>query len=81
VAQACPTHAVVVVEFLVLPSSVNADLGGKPTVAADAGADAREAGRWGEDDTPSGTLEGHYWMELSQPFSYCSPYGRGSHHP
>jgi hypothetical protein len=35
-------------------------VGGKPTAAAKAGADAAagagEAGRWGEDDTPSNTL-------------------------
>jgi hypothetical protein len=54
------------VEPLVLPAKACADVGGKPTAVADAG----EAGRWGDDGgTPSGTLEEHYQMELTQPSS------------
>jgi hypothetical protein len=44
----------VVVQLLVLPAGVNADVGGNPTAGAD------EASRWVEDDTPSNTLEEHY---------------------
>jgi hypothetical protein len=62
--QASVEQAVVVVELLVMPNSVNADVGRKPTIAASTGANAAEAGRWGEDDTPSSTLEEHYRMEL-----------------
>jgi hypothetical protein len=41
-----------------------AEVGGEPTVAADADAGAAvEVGRWSRDSTPSGTLEEHYWME------------------
>jgi hypothetical protein len=54
---------VVGVEPLVLPASADAEVGGKPTAATDAGddvaADAGEADRWGNDDTPSGTLREH----------------------
>jgi hypothetical protein len=81
------------VEPWVLPAGVGAEVGGKSTVAAgagagvdadaatDAAADAGEVGRWGHDDTPSGTSWEHYQMELSQPFSSLSPCGRRSHHP
>jgi hypothetical protein len=51
---------VVVVELLVLPAGVDTDVGGKPTVAADVDAYIDEAGRWGEEDTPRGTLWEHY---------------------
>jgi hypothetical protein len=54
-------------------AGVDADVGGKPTAAADAGAsaaDAREASWWGDDDTPSDTLEGHYQTELPQPSTF-----------
>jgi hypothetical protein len=51
------------VEPLVLPAKACADVGGKLTAVAD-------AGRWGDDGgTPSGTLEEHYRMELTQPSS------------
>jgi hypothetical protein len=73
-------QAVVVVEPLVLPVGVDADVGGKPTAGADATANAGTAGRWGKDHTPSNTSEEHYQMELPQPFSSCSPCGHGSHH-
>jgi hypothetical protein len=47
-----------------MPSAdAGAEVSGKPTVAADAGAAAAdEAGRWG--GTPSGTWEEHYQTEL-----------------
>jgi hypothetical protein len=64
---------VVRVEPLLLPADAN--VGGRPTAAAEAG----EAGRLGEDDTPYGTLEEHYQMGLPQPFSSYSPCGCGSH--
>jgi PAB1-binding protein PBP1 len=51
------------VEPLVLPAGADAEVGGKPTAATDAGddvaADAGEADRWGNDDTPSDTLREH----------------------
>jgi hypothetical protein len=54
---------VVGVEPLVLPAGADAEVGGKPTAATDASddvaADAGEADRWGNDDTPSGTLKEH----------------------
>jgi hypothetical protein len=53
---------VVVVEPLVLPAGADVNVGGKPNAAANAGADVDEAGTWGEDDTPFGTLEEHYRM-------------------
>jgi hypothetical protein len=84
VAQASASHAVVVVEPLVLPAGADAEVGGKPTDVVDAGVDdaaAGEAGRWGVGDTPSDTLEEYYRMELPQHFSSWSPCGRGSHHP
>jgi hypothetical protein len=71
----------VVVEPLVLPARSCTNVSGKPTTATDVVADAGEASRWGDDDTPSGTLEEHYWTKLSQPLSSCSPCGRGLHHP
>jgi hypothetical protein len=70
-----------VVEPSVLPAGVDPEVGRKPTAVAGASADADVTSRWGEDDTPSGTLEEHYQMALSQPFSSCSPCGRRSHHP
>jgi hypothetical protein len=89
VTQEGATQAKVEVEPWVLPAGVGAEVGGKSTVAAgadadaatDAAADAGEVGRWGHDDTPSGTSWEHYRMELSQPFSSLSPCGRRSHHP
>jgi hypothetical protein len=52
------------VEPLVVPARADTEVDGKPTTAADAGAyiaaDAGEAGRWVDDDTPSDTLEEHY---------------------
>jgi hypothetical protein len=79
VAQAGASHAVVVVEPLVLPAGADAEVGGKPTDVDDAA--AGEAGRWGVGDTLSDTLEEYYRMELPQHFSSWSPCGRGSHHP
>jgi hypothetical protein len=76
--------AVVEVEPWVLPTGAGAGVGREPTTAADTGADATaaaEAGRWGRDGTPSGTLDGHYRTELSQPSSSLSPCGRGLHRP
>jgi hypothetical protein len=58
-----------VVEPWVLSADVDVDVGGRPTTAADAGADAAtnavEADRRGDGDTPCDTLEKHYQMELS----------------
>jgi hypothetical protein len=55
-------------------------VGGKPTVAADAGgAAANEMDSWDCGGTPSGTLEEHCWMELSQPSSSLLPCGLGLH--
>jgi hypothetical protein len=71
----------VVVEPSVLSTGADVDVSGKPTADADAGADAGEAGRWGDDDTPSSTLEEHYRMELPQPFSSYSPCGHELHRP
>jgi hypothetical protein len=76
VAQEGTTQAVVVVEPLVLP----ADVDGKPTAIVDAGADVDEGGRWGKDDTSSGTLEEHYHMGLPQPSPSYSPCEHGWHH-
>jgi hypothetical protein len=72
--------AVVEVEPWVLPTGAGAEVGGKPTATADAGAGG-EAGRWGCDGTPSGTLKEHYRMELPQPSSSLLPCGHGLHHP
>jgi hypothetical protein len=63
----------------VLPPGAGAEVGGEPTAATDAGADADEVGQWGHDGTPSGTLDEHYWTELPQPSSSLPPRGRGSH--
>jgi hypothetical protein len=63
---------------LVLPTEANADVGKKPTTATDVGVDAAvgvgvgEAGRWDKDDTPSGTLEEHYQMELPETLFFLS---------
>jgi hypothetical protein len=74
-----------VVESWMLPAGVDANVDGKPMATANtsagAAADAGEAGRWGDDDTPSGTSEEHYRMELLEPFPSCSHCGRESHHP
>jgi hypothetical protein len=52
----------------VLPASAGAKVGGEPTAATDAGANAAgKVGRWAHDGTPSGTLEEHYRTELPQP--------------
>jgi hypothetical protein len=79
VAQAGVAQAEVRVEPSVLPIGAEAEVGGKPTTAADAGADvaadAGEAGRWGDDGTPSSILGEHYQMELPQPFFSWSPCG------
>jgi hypothetical protein len=84
VAQAGTTLVVVEVEPWVLPAGAGGEVGGEPTAAADAGVDDvaadDEAGRWGHDGTPSGTLEGHYQMKLPQPSSSLSPCGRRLHH-
>ena len=42
-----------------LPASAGTKVGREPTTT-DASAANDEAGRWGHDGTPSGTLEGHY---------------------
>jgi hypothetical protein len=83
VAQAGATLAVVGAEPWVLPAGAGTEVGGEPTAATDAGADATagEAGRWGHDGTSFSTLEGHYRTELPQPSSFLPPCGRGSHHP
>jgi hypothetical protein len=59
------------VEPLVLPTGADAEVGGKPTAATDAGADAdaSEAGGWGDDDALSNTSEEHYQTELPKPSS------------
>jgi hypothetical protein len=54
VAQAGAAQAEVEVELWVLPAGAGTEVGGKPTTTADAG----EAGRWGHDGTPYGTLGG-----------------------
>jgi hypothetical protein len=72
VAQVGTTLVVVGVEPLMLPIGADAEVGGKPTAAANAVADTGEAGKWGDDDTPSDTSKEHYQMELPQPFSSCS---------
>jgi hypothetical protein len=67
----------------VLPASADAEVGGGPTAAADTGANVVAAGetcRWVRDGTPSGTLEEHYRIELSQPSSSLSRCGHGLHH-
>jgi hypothetical protein len=73
------------VEPWVLPAGAGAEVGEKPTTDAGAGADAAsdasEAGGWGHDATQFGASREHYWMELPQPSSSLSPYGRGSHCP
>jgi hypothetical protein len=71
---------VVEVEPWVLLAGVGVEVGREPTAAADAAA-AGEAGRWGHDGTPSGTLEEHYRMELPQLSSSLLPCERGSHRP
>jgi hypothetical protein len=50
------------IEPLVLPAGAGAgaEVGGKPTATADTG----EVGRWGHDDTLSGTLGEHYQTKL-----------------
>jgi hypothetical protein len=68
VAQAGTTQAEVGVEPWVLPAGADMDVGGKPIAAADAG--AGEAGRCGDDDTPSGISEEHYQTELPKPFLF-----------
>jgi hypothetical protein len=62
VAWAGTSLAVVKVEPWLQPAGADIGVSGEPTAAADTGADAAasEAGRWGHDGTPSGTLEGHY---------------------
>jgi hypothetical protein len=47
VAQACTTQAEVEVEHWVQPAGVGTEMGRRPTVAADAGADAASAGEVG----------------------------------
>jgi hypothetical protein len=60
VAQAGVAQAMVEVEPWVLPAGAGAEVGGKPTATADTG----EVGRWGHDDTLSGTLGEHYQTKL-----------------
>jgi hypothetical protein len=66
-------------------ADVGAEVGGKSTTAADAGAAsagaADEAGRWGRGGTPSGTWEEHCQTELPQHSSSLLPCGCGSPHP
>jgi hypothetical protein len=66
----------------VLPTgaSAGAEVGGKLTAAAVTGAAADEAGKWGHDGTPSGTLEEHCRTELPQHSTSLLPCGRRSHH-
>jgi hypothetical protein len=71
---------VVEVEPWVLPASAGTKVGGEPTTT-DASAANDEAGRWGHDGTPSGTLEGHYQTELPRPSSSWFPCRHGLHHP
>jgi hypothetical protein len=76
--------AQVEVEPWVLPAGVGAEVGGKPTAAADAGVDdvvAGKVGRWSRGGTPSGTSEEHFQMEPPQPSSSWFPCERGLHHP
>jgi hypothetical protein len=57
--QVGATLAVVEVEPWVLPAGAGAEVDGEPTAAVDAGVVAAdEAGRWGRDGTPFGTMEG-----------------------
>jgi hypothetical protein len=59
-----------------------ARVGGKPTVAAGAGAAvADEAGRWDRGGTPSGTWEEHCQTELLRPTSSLRHCVRVSHCP
>jgi hypothetical protein len=62
VAQAGVAQAMVEVEPWVLPAGAGAgdEVGGKPTATVDTG----EVGRWGHDDTLSGTLGEHYQTKL-----------------
>jgi hypothetical protein len=70
---------VVEVEPWVLPAGASAEVGSKPTVVADASADAGEVGRWGHGDTPSDTFGEYYQTEMPQPSSSLFPCGRRSH--
>jgi hypothetical protein len=85
VARAGTTQVVVEVEPWVLTAGAGAEMCEKPTAVPNAGAnvatDAGETGRWGCDGTPFGTSVEQYQIELPQPSSSCSPYGRRSYHP
>jgi hypothetical protein len=51
----------------VLPAGADIEVGGEPNTAADASVGAAvavEVARWSCADTPSGTSEEHYRMEL-----------------
>jgi hypothetical protein len=66
VAQVDIAQEEVEIELQVPSTGAGAEVGGRPTTAASVGADADcgEAGRWGRDGTPSGTLGEHYRTEL-----------------
>jgi hypothetical protein len=64
-------------------TGADAEVGGEPTAAFDAGAGAAvaiEVGRWSRGGTPSGTSEEHYRLEQPQPSSSWFHCGRGLHH-
>jgi hypothetical protein len=64
----------------VLPAGADAEVGGEPTAATNADADAAaavEVDRWGRGGTPSSTSEEHYWIEQPQPSSSWFPCGHG----
>jgi hypothetical protein len=71
------------VESWVLLVGADAEVGGEPSAAADAGADiaAISEGVSGHDGTASRTSGEHYRMELPQPSSSLSPCGCESHCP
>jgi hypothetical protein len=64
------------------PADAGAEVGGKPTVAADAGATAAdEVGMWDRGGTPFGTWEEHCRIELLRPSSSYHPCVGRSHRP
>jgi hypothetical protein len=66
----------------VLPAGAGAEVGGEPTVAADADAGAGaavEVDRWSHGGTPSDTSGEHYRREQPQPSSSWFPCGSELH--
>jgi hypothetical protein len=65
------------------PADAGAEVGRKPTTAADASAAdaADEVGRWGRGGTLSDTWEEHCRTKLPQPSSSLLPCGCGLPHP